>query len=169
MIGLSIRPETPDDLEAIQTVHRLAFDGDEEARLVDALRAEGYARASLVAEAEGRVIGHIMFSDLPILTPDATIPALSLAPLAVIPENQRQGVGSALVREGLQFCRTHGHRIVVVLGHPEFYPRFGFSSQLAARLKSPYSGEAFMAMELVTGALGGVEGEVCYPPPFTMV
>ena len=169
MIGVVIRQEAADDLETIQTVHRLAFDGDEEARLVDALRAEGYARASLVAEAEGRVIGHILFSDLPILTPDATIPALSLAPLAVIPENQRQGVGSALVREGLQFCRVAGHRIVIVLGHPEFYPRFGFSAKLAGRLKSPYSGEAFMAMELVPGALDGVEGEVCYPPPFRLV
>ena len=105
-----IREEAADDLETIRTVHRLAFDGDEEARLVDALRAEGYVRASFVAEAEGRVIGHIMFSDLPILTPDAMIPALSLAPLAVIPRKQRQGVGSALVREGIQYCRTHGHQ-----------------------------------------------------------
>ena len=169
MTGVVIRREAADDLETILTVHRLAFDRGEEARLVSALRAEGYVRASLVAVVQGHVIGHILFSDLPILTPDATIPALSLAPLAVIPEKQRQGVGSALVREGLQFCRIAGHRIVIVLGHPEFYPRFGFSSKLAARLKSPYSGEAFMAMELVTGALGGVEGEVCYPPPFTMV
>jgi putative acetyltransferase len=169
MIGVVIRQEAADDIETIQTVHRLTFDGDEEARLVDALRAGGYVRASLVAEAEGRVIGLIMFSDLPILTPDATIPALSLAPLAVIPEKQRRGVGSALVREGLQFCRTVGHRIVVVLGHPEFYPRFGFSSKLAERLKSPSSGEGFMAMELVPGALDDVEGEVCYPPPFKVV
>jgi len=169
MTGVVIRPEAADDHGAIQAVHRLAFDGDEEATLVSVLRAEGYVRASLVAEAQGQIIGHILFSDLPILTPDATISALSLAPLAVIPEKQRQGVGSALVREGLQFCRIAGHRIVVVLGHPEFYPRFGFSAKLTERLKSPYSGEAFMAMELVPGALGGVEGEVCYPQPFTMV
>ena len=82
MIELVIREEAADDLEPIRRVHRLAFDGDEEARLVDALRAEGYVRTSLVAEAEGRVIGHIMFSDLPILAPEATIPALPLAPLA---------------------------------------------------------------------------------------
>jgi putative acetyltransferase len=169
MMGVVIRQVAADDLESILTVHWLAFGGDEEASLVSALGAEGYVRASLVAEAEGRVIGHILFSNLPILTPDATIPALSLAPLAVIPEKQRQGVGSALVREGLQFCRTHGHRIVVVLGHPEFYPRFGFSAKLAGRLKSSYSGEVFMAMELVPGALDGVEGEVCYPPPFMLI
>jgi putative acetyltransferase len=166
MTRVSIRPETADDLDFIRKVHGLAFDRDVEARLVDALRAEGYVRASLVAEVEGRVIGHILFSDLPILTPKATIPALSLAPLAVIPAEQRKGVGSALVHAGLQFCRIHGHRIVVVLGHPEFYPRFGFSARLAGRLKSPYSGEAFMALELVPGALDGVEGEVRYPPPF---
>ena len=71
-----------------------------------------------------------------------------------------------LVREGLRACREAGHRIVVVLGHPEFYPRFGFSARLAERLKSPYSGPAFMAIELVPGALEGVEGEVRYPPPF---
>ncbi len=169
MTRVSIRPEAADDSESIQLVHRLAFDGDDEARLVDALRAEGYVRASMVAQAESRVIGHILFSDLPILTPEATITALSLAPLAVIAEQQRQGIGSLLVREGLQFCRMHGHRIVVVLGHPEFYPRFGFSAKLAGRLKSPYSGEAFMALELVPGALDGVEGEVRYPPPFSLV
>ena len=71
-----------------------------------------------------------------------------------------------LVREGLRTCVEAGHRIVVVLGHPEFYSRFGFSAKLARRLKSPYSGPAFMALELVSGALEGVEGEVQYPPPF---
>ena len=120
MIGVVIRQEAADDLEAIKTVHRLAVEGDEEARLVSALRAEGHARASLVAVVQGQVIGHIMFSNLPILAPDAAIPALPLAPLAVIPEKQGQGIGSALVREALQFCRTHGHPIVVVLGHSEF-------------------------------------------------
>jgi putative acetyltransferase len=169
MIAVVVRQEAAGDLETIPTVHRLAFDGDEEATLVTALRADGNVRESLVAEAAGRVIGHILFSDLPILTSEETVPALSLAPLAVIPQKQSQGVGSALVREGLKFCRSHGHRIVVVLGHPDFYPRFGFSAKLAERLMSPYSGEAFMAMELTPGALDGVDGEVWYPPPFRLV
>ena len=121
---------------------------------------------SLVAEVDGRVVGHILFSDLPIVTPGATVEALALAPMAVVPAHQRRGIGSMLVREGLRACREAGHRIVVVLGHPEFYPRFGFSAKTAERLKSPYSGPAFMAMELVPGALEGVEGEVRYPPPF---
>ena len=122
--------------------------------------------SSLVAEEGGRVVGHILFSDLPIVTADGTVEALALAPLAVLPSHQRRGIGSLLVREGLRACREAGHRIVVVLGHPEFYPRFGFSAELAERLKSPFSGPAFMAAELVPGALEGVEGEVRYPPPF---
>jgi putative acetyltransferase len=167
--SVSIRPETRDDLDLIRTVHRLAFGGDDEARLVDALRAQDYTRVSLVADLGGRVVGHILFSDLPIVTSQGTIPSLSLAPLAVIPELQRQGIGLSLVREGLGICTKQGHRIVIVLGHPAFYPRFGFSARLAERLKAPFSGEAFMALELVPGALEGVDGEVRYPPPFEMM
>jgi putative acetyltransferase len=91
---------------------------------------------------------------------------LALAPLAVTPARQRQGIGSQLVREGLRACAAAGHRIVVVLGHPAYYPRFGFSAALARPLKAPFSGESFMAAELVPGALPGVAGEVRYPPPF---
>jgi putative acetyltransferase len=92
---------------------------------------------------------------------------LALAPMAVLPEFQNQGLGSALVRRGLEVCKEQGHRIVIVLGHPHFYQRFGFSSNLAARLESPYSGrESFMAGELIPGALDGVAGRVQYPPPF---
>jgi len=124
------------------------------------------ARVSLVAEEGGRVVGHVLFSDLAIVTKGGTIEALSLAPLAVVPERQRRGIGSMLVRGGLRVCEESGHRIVVVLGHPEFYPRFGFSAKMAERLSSPYSGPAFMAAELVPSVLRGVTGEVVYPPPF---
>jgi putative acetyltransferase len=166
-VPLLIRPETAADHEAIRRVNRLAFGQDAEARLVDALRAGGFDRVSLVAEKDGQVVGHIMFSDLPIISDGGAIAALSLAPMAVLPEFERQGIGSALVRRGLGLCREQGHRIVVVLGHPDFYPRFGFSSKLAERLESPYSGgPSFMAAELVPGALGGVVGKVVYPPPF---
>jgi putative acetyltransferase len=165
---VKIRPEHPGDLEAIREVNRLAFGQEDEGRLVDALRAGGYARLSLVAEEGGRVIGHLLFSDLPIRTEQRTVGALALAPLAVIPPRQRQGVGTLLVREGLRACAAAGHRIVVVLGHPDYYPRFGFSAELAARLKAPFSGPAFMALELVPGALAEVVGEVRYPPPFQL-
>src|SRR5262249_20594227 len=88
----------------------------------------------------------------------------------VLPEYQNQGIGSALVRRGLEVCKEQGHRIVVVLGHPHFYQGFGFSSKLVAQLESPYSGrESFMAIELVPGALDGVTGRVQYPPPFEQV
>ena len=145
----------------------LAFGQDAEARLVDALRDGGYVRVSLVAETAGQVIGHILFSDLPIITEAGTVPALALAPMAVLPEVQNQGIGSALVRSGLDECRQQGHKIVVVLGHPHFYSRFGFSPKLAAHLESPFSGkDSFMALELMAGALDGVTGHVQYPPPF---
>ena len=165
-MAMVIRAECVGDVEAIREVHRLAFGQEDEGRLVDALRDEGHCRISLVAERQGRVVGHILFSDLPVITDRGTVSTLALAPVAVLPEFQRQGIGSELVRQGLEQSRAQGHRIVIVLGHPEFYPRFGFSARLAEPLASPFSGEAWMALELVEGALQGVEGRVEYPPPF---
>ncbi len=166
-MSIIIRPESTADEDAIRHVNRLAFGQDEEARLVDALREGGFVRVSLVAERAGRVVGHILFSDLPIITEAGTVPALALAPMAVFPELQNQGIGSALVTRGLEACRQQGHRVVVVLGHSHFYPRFGFSSKLAAHLESPFSGsDSFMALGLVPGVLDGIAGRVQYPPPF---
>jgi putative acetyltransferase len=166
-MSIVIRPESTADEDAIRQVNRLAFGQDDEARLVDALRGGGYVRVSLVAEKASQVVGHILFSDLPIVTEAGTVPALALAPMAVLPELQKQGIGSALVHKGLEMCRQQGHRIVIVLGHMHFYPRFGFSPKLAANLESPFSGgDSFMALELVPGALDGVAGRVQYPPPF---
>jgi putative acetyltransferase len=165
-----IRPETTADHEAIRQVNRLAFGQDAEAHLVDALRDGGYVRLSLVAERDGQIVGHILFSDLPIITEAGTVPALALAPMAVLPAYQRKGLGSALVRRGLEYCRDQGHRIVLVLGHPDFYPKFGFSAKLAESLSSPFGGgEAWMALELVPGALAGLAGKVQYPAPFNEV
>jgi putative acetyltransferase len=162
-----IRPEATADHDAIGHVNSLAFGQDAEARLVDALRDGGYVRASLVAEQGGQVVGHILFSDLPIVTEAGAVPALALAPMAVLPEFQKQGIRSTLVRRGLEECRQQGHKIVVVVGHPNFYPRFGFSSKLASALASPFGGgDSWMALELVPGALAGVAGRVEYPPPF---
>jgi putative acetyltransferase len=164
---LRIRPETKIDHPAIREVNRLAFGGEMESRLVDDLRDGEFMRISLVAELDGIVIGHICFSELSITTELGPVAALSLAPMAVLPHFQRHGIGSALVRRGLAVGREQGHRIVVVLGHPEFYPRFGFSAELAEPLESPYAGgPAWMALELVEGALRGVTGRVQYPPPF---
>jgi putative acetyltransferase len=163
---LAIRPETAADHEATWQVNRLAFGQEDEARLVNALRDGGYVRMSLVAELDGQVAGHILFTDLPIIAERGVVPALALAPMAVLPAFQRRGIGSELVRRGLDLCREQGHRIVIVLGHPQFYPRFGFSAELARPLQSPFSGEAWMAIELAPGALAGVSGKVRYAPPF---
>jgi putative acetyltransferase len=166
---IMICDESLDDHAGIREVNRLAFGREDEGRLVDALRDGGYLRMALVAVVDGQVIGHILFSELPIQTPTGTVTSLALAPLAVMPSYQRSGIGSALVQEGVRACRDAGHKIVIVLGHPEFYPRFGFSASLAERLKAPFSGPSFMALELVPGALEGVEGEVRYPQPFEIV
>jgi putative acetyltransferase len=105
---------------------------------------------------------------LPIITQTGVIEALALAPMAVLPTHQRRGIGTQLVGEGLRACGEAGHRIVIVLGHPTFYPRFGFWAKLAEPLASPFgSGETWMAVELVPEALIGVAGRVEYPPPFS--
>ncbi len=161
-----IRHECPADLAAIGEVHRHAFERDGEARLVDRLRAAGLVVLSLVAEHQDAVVGHVLFTRLPIHTDDGVIDALALAPLAVIPAQQRRGIGSMLVRDGLAECRTAGESIVIVLGQPAYYSRFGFASDLTRNLRSPFRGEAFMALELVPDALSGVLGEVRYPPAF---
>jgi putative acetyltransferase len=162
----SIRPETPDDLDVIRAVNRIAFESDDEPLLVDALREGGHVLASLVAEVDGEVVGHILFTALPIETLDGTLHAAALAPMAVQPEFQNQGIGSALVLAGLARCRDLALDAVVVLGHPEYYPRFGFSAELAENLRAPFEGPAFMAIDLKPGILEGCDGLVRYAPPF---
>lgn len=166
-VPILIREEVYHDHEAVRQVNRLAFAQEEEGQLVDALRDGNFARVSLVAETDKHVVGHILFSDLSIITSNGTVAALALAPMAVLPDLQRQGIGSALVRRGLEICKEVGQRIVVVLGHPDFYPRFGFSAKLAESLESPFGGgPAFMAIELAPGAMNGVGGKVVYAQPF---
>ena len=160
-----IRSETQADRAAIAEVNRLAFAGEAEVEIIDRLRADGLVIASLVAIEKDEVVGHILFSELPIETNDTTIRAAALAPMAVRPEHQRQCIGSALVRAGLDACREAGVAAVVVLGHPNYYPRFGFSAEIAAHLRAPFSGPAFMALELISGALDS-SGTVRYPSAF---
>jgi putative acetyltransferase len=161
-----LRPEAPGDSAGVREVNTAAFGGSSEADLVDALRAGGLSVVSLVAVDEETIVGHILFSRLRIESEPHGVDAVALAPLAVRPALQRQGIGSSLVREGLKRCRQAGESIVVVVGHPGFYPRFGFSHARAARLESKYAGESFMALELKPSALAGVSGAVVYPPPF---
>lgn len=171
-----IRPETAADRPAIAELNRLAFGQEAEARLVDELREGGFVRLSLVAavgretgvEPGEQIVGHILFSRLPIVRENGVVEGLALAPMAVTPARQRQGIGSRLAQAGLSACRSAGHAIVVVLGHAEFYPRFGFSAKLAESLSSPFGGgPSWMALELTPGALNGVAGRVEYAPPFS--
>lgn len=171
---VKIRPEISADYPSIYSVNRLAFRGrDAEPALVRAIQESNDfdPRLSLVADLNEQVVGHILFSPIKIQSSNRTRLALALAPMAVIPEHQGKGIGSLLVREGLEAARAAGHTIVIVLGHPDFYPRFGFSAELAKPLICPWGdcGEAWMALELVPSALDHVAGKVIYPEAFADV
>jgi putative acetyltransferase len=154
------------ELLAIRAVNEAAFGRRDEADLVDNLRTGAAVLASLVAEIEGRIVGHILFSRMWIESSSSSLEAVALAPLAVLPERQRQGIGGELIRHGLDLLRHRSEKIVIVLGHPDYYPRFGFSTEKARSLESPFPREAFMAMELSPSALDGVCGTVRYPAAF---
>lgn len=160
------RPEHPGDEEAVAEVNRQAFAREDEAALVDQLRQDGDVVLSFVAVEGDRIVGHVQFCPITIHAPNGPIPALALAPVAVLPSHQRQGVGGQLVRDALVAVTGLGHRIVTVLGHPEFYTRFGFSAEAAQSLDVPFAGPEWMAMELVPGSLAGVTGRVEYPKAF---
>jgi predicted N-acetyltransferase YhbS len=169
-MSLVIRPESPEDFTAVSDVVRRAFDQDAEARLVAMIRlTDGYIPAlSLVAERDERVVGHIMFSRIHIRTTSGERAALALAPMAVDPDVQRQGIGSSLVQTGLAVARQLGELRVIVLGHPEYYPRFGFQPADRWGVQPPvdWPREAFMALELAPGALADCSGTVEYPSVF---
>ena len=170
---IELRPERPADRPAIHDVEARAFGGPAEADLVDVLRERGELVVSLVAVGSERheLIGHVGFSPVRVDGAGAVPGLVGLAPLAVVPERQRQGVGAALVRRGLDVLREQGYRACVVLGHASYYPRFGFRPAAGFGLRFPgaRSQDSFFALELVPGALDGVAGEVRYAPPFEAV
>lgn len=165
-----LRVECPGDYSAIRFLLIAAFGQSGEADLVERLRAspEYDAGLSLVAELDGRVVGHILFTPVSIESPRFSIPALALAPLAVGPEFQRGGVGGALVRAGLEACRAAGHRLIVVVGHPEYYSRFGFAPAHWFGIRTTFEvpAAALRVLALAPDALTGVSGLVRYPAPF---
>jgi putative acetyltransferase len=160
-----IRPENRRDHAAIRVVHRAAFGQEDESNLVDRLRSEGLLVVSLVAEQDEIIVGHVAFSDLRVETEKGLVQAVALAPVGVVPEYQRLGIGSELIREGMAACAEQGRVAAFVVGYPTYYPRFGFSTEITRRFKSEYSnlGDAYMAAELVEGALKGLVGFVRYP------
>ncbi len=167
----TIRPELPEDYPAVFEIHRRAFGRPEEAKLVEKLRTVADPQISLVAVCEGDVVGHIFFSPVTIEGQPSSFQALGLAPMAVVPELQNQGIGSLLVKKGIKVAHSMGENIVVVLGHAEYYPRFGFkvASRIGLCCEFPASDEAFMVIELEPRALRGRSGIVKYLPEFSAV
>ena len=163
-----IRAEKENDREAVFAVNVLAFKTPAEATLVDVLREQASPVVSLVAEDNGIVVGHIMFSPV-YLSGYPELNVMGLAPMAVAPEHQRKGIGSALVRAGLEQCRQLGFVADFVLGHPEYYPRFGFSPSSRFGIDSDYKvpEEVFMGMELAPESLSGKTGRVKYHVAFS--
>lgn len=162
-----IRSEEEHDATTVHIVHEAAFPTDAEARLVDRLRQSGKAVISLVAELDGRVVAHVMFSPVTIEGAAVTASGVGLAPVAVLPERQRSGMGSALIRAGLDACRDRGCPFVVVLGAPAYYRRFGFRRADERGLGNEYgAAEEFMVIELRPGGLPAEGGLVRYAPEF---
>ena len=164
---MRIRSETDADCAAIRAVNVAAFESPAEADIVDALRAKGVELISLVADRGGVVVGHILFSRVS-LAGHGEPKLMGLGPMAVLPQHQREGIGSALVREGLIRCKQLGAHAVAVVGHPQYYPRFGFApaSRHGIRCKYDVPDDVFMIAELTRGALRGVSGLILYDEAF---
>lgn len=164
---IEIRDERPGDVAAIRKVNRLAFAQDQEGRIVDALRANGAAMLSLVAIDDDAVVGHIMFSPLFV----GAVQGAGLAPMAVTPSHQRQGIGSRLVEAGVERLRTMGCPFIVVIGHPAFYPRFGFQPAASHGLTCQWEvrAEAFMVKVLNPEVGDHLRGMAQYRDEFATV
>jgi putative acetyltransferase len=165
---VSIRTEQPQDYSAVFLVNERAFGTSDEARLVDQVRPVVQPLISLVAVLEDKVVGHILFTPVAIEGDAKAWRAMALGPMAVLPEYQNQGIGSSLVLAGLDACRRIGEQVVFVLGHPEFYPRFGFqpAAGKSLRYKRPDFDPYFMVAELAPGALNYMSGLVKYHSEF---
>jgi putative acetyltransferase len=166
LMNLEIRQETPADCDAIDQVIQVAFGRTDEAGLVRNLRSDGDLLLSLVADSSSVIVGHVAFSRMFVDAGTRQIASVSLAPVAVRPDFQQMGVGAALIRDGLARLRQD-ESIAIVLGHPQYYPRFGFSSDAAKPIINPFNaGAAWMALELRDGSLSGIQGIAKYPQAF---
>jgi len=167
MYPFKILEERREDFKRVYHVNRVSFGGDLEARLVDALRAR-QSTISLVAEVDRQIVGHVFFSPVRIDGPARAIRAMGLAPLAVLPEFRKKGIGTALVEEGVERCRLAGNSLVFVVGDPAFYRRLGFTmaAPLDLHYDEPVYDDFLMVKELLAGALRDVHGCVRYAPEF---
>ena len=160
-----IRSAEPRDFPAIRAIIRHAFDRTDEANLVEQLREDGDCLCEFVTATDIALQGHILYSRLAIERDGETLEAAALAPVSVLPHFQRQGLGGELIRAGNAHSAELGCAAIIVLGHAEYYPRFGFSAAAAESLEAPFSGPHFMALELKPGALAS-GGRVGYAKAF---
>ena len=167
---MRIRREAASDHAAIRAVNNAAFETPVEADIVEELRSNGVRLDSLVADVDGAIVGHALFSPA-VLAAHPQLKIMGLGPMSVVPDQQRKGIGSALVREGLKRCKELGYLAVIVIGHPQYYPRFGFVPAVRYRMRSQYDvpEDAFMVAELEAGALQGASGLVRYDEAFGSV
>jgi len=165
---MTIRPETQEDLALIHHVNQEAFARNHEADVVDRLREQGALIISLVAVQDSAVLGHIAFSPIDIASERSSFKGLALGPLAVLPSHQNKGTGSQLVRPGLEECRRLGHKVIVLVGHLDYYPRFGFVPARAKGLECEFQvpDEAWMVLEIGEDALAIRQGKVSFHPEF---
>lgn len=172
---ITIRQENLSDYDRVLEITNEAFKGlpfsdENESELIRRLRVspEYIPELSLVAEYENQVVGHILFTPISIESRNKSFPTLSLAPISILPKFQQLGIGSMLINKGHELAKQMGFNSVIVLGHPEYYPRFGYKPISNWPIKSPFDvpDDYFMALELVPGALNRTSGIVCYPAAF---
>lgn len=164
-----IRQEQPDDIVAVRAVNETSFGQPTEATIVDSIRAACPNAVSLVAEDAHEIVGHILFSPVSISGENVSVQGMGLGPMAVVPVRQRQGIGSLLVRAGIKAMREQGCPFIIVLGHPEYYPRFGFVPALRHGLSCQWEGvpdNAFMVLVLDDAAMARISGIVRYRDEF---
>jgi putative acetyltransferase len=168
---MNIRDELSSDIENIWEIKIDAFETEDEPILVNALRSSGCTYISLVAESEDKVVGHILFTPVELSGNKNNLKIMGLAPMAVSSQYQNKGIGSKLVKAGLERCKSLGYDAVVVLGHPNYYPRFGFIPSVKFGIKSEYEvpDEVFMILELVQGSLKNHKGIIKYHEAFNSV
>ncbi|HYD48969.1 MAG TPA: N-acetyltransferase [Terriglobales bacterium] len=172
MSGLSgavIRGEQPDDFAAVEAIHTEAFEREDEAGLLRRLRGRA-GSISLVAAVDDALVGHILFTPVTLAGHSFAVAPRGLGPMSVVPSRQSQGIGGELIRAGLDECRRRSVPFVVVLGHPDYYPRFGFvaASRFGLRCVWDVPEEVFLVQELVPGVLAGRSGSVEYAPEFAL-
>lgn len=167
---ITLRKETKKDFPEIRKVNDIAFGRKAESKLIDLLRQkdEFVADLSIIAEHNEQIVGHILFTPVKIVSGSESFQTLCLAPMSVLPEFQQKSIGKLLVTQGLQVAKDLGYKSVVVLGHPSFYPKFGFEPASKWEIKSPFPApdEAFLAIELAHNGLKNVKGKVVFPPEF---